>query len=106
MRLRYEKCMAGRVFKEPLQKVNENYMLIDNVVKRIQNSIIIKYKDKKLEAIKIYSKLDALSPLKTLSRGYSITEQEGKIVKSVAQLKKDNIITLRFEDGKCNAKVL
>ena len=106
MRLRYEKCMAGRVFKEPLQKVNENYMLIDNVVKRIQNSIITKYKDKKLEAIKIYSKLDALSPLKTLSRGYSITEQEGKIVKSVAQLKKDNIITLRFEDGKCNAKVL
>ena len=106
MRLRYEKCMAGRVFREPLQKINENYMLIDNVVKKMQNSIITKYKDKKLEAIKIYSKLDALSPLKTLSRGYSITEQEGKIVKSVAQLKKDNIITLRFEDGKCNAKVL
>ena len=106
MRLRYEKCMNSRVFKDPLQKVNENYMLIDRYVKSIQNSIIAKYKDKKLEAIKIYSKLDALSPLKTLARGYSITEKDGKIVHKVSELKKGDKLTLRFEDGKINTEVL
>jgi exodeoxyribonuclease VII large subunit len=106
MRLRYEKCMASRVFKEPLQKVNENYMLIDKYVKSIQNSIVTKYKDKKLEAIKLYSKLDALSPLKTLARGYSITEKEGKIIHKASELKQGDELTLRFEDGKVNTKVL
>ena len=106
MRLRYEKCMNSRVFKDPLQKVNENYMLIDRYVKSIQNSIITKYKDKKLEAIKLYSKLDALSPLKTLARGYSIAEKDGKIVHKASELKKGDKLTLRFEDGKINTEVL
>ena len=105
MRLRYEKCMNSRVFKDPLQKVNENYMLIDRFVKNMQNSIVTKYKDKKLEAIKLYSKLDALSPLKTLARGYSITEKEGKIVHKVSELKQGDKLTLRFEDGKVDAEV-
>ncbi len=106
MRLRYEKCMNSRVFKDPLQKVNENYMLIDRYVKSIQNSIIAKYKDKKLEAIKLYSKLDALSPLKTLARGYSIAEKDGKIVHKASELKKGDKLTLKFEDGKINTEVL
>ena len=106
MRLRYEKCMNSRVFKDPLQKVNENYMLIDRYVKSIQNSIIAKYKDIKLEAIKLYSKLDALSPLKTLARGYSIAEKDGKIVHKASELKKGDKLTLRFEDGKINTEVL
>ena len=105
MRLRYEKCMNSSVFKDPLQKVNENYMLIDRFVKNMQNSIVTKYKDKKLEAIKLYSKLDALSPLKTLARGYSITEKEGKIVHKVSELKQGDRLTLRFEDGKVDAEV-
>ena len=105
MRLRYEKCMNSRVFKDPLQKVNENYMLIDRFVKNMQNSIVTKYKDKKLEAIKLYSKLDALSPLKTLARGYSITEKEGKIAQKVSELKQGDRLTLRFEDGKVDAEV-
>lgn len=105
MRLRYEKCMNSRVFKDPLQKVNENYMLIDRFVKNMQNSIVTKYKDKKLDAIKLYSKLDALSPLKTLARGYCITEKEGKIVHKVSELKQGDRLTLRFEDGKVDAEV-
>lgn len=105
MRLRYEKCMNSRVFKDPLQKVNENYMLIDRFVKNMQNSIVTKYKDKKLDAIKLYSKLDALSPLKTLARGYSITEKEGKIVHKVSELKQGDRLTLRFGDGKVDAEV-
>ena len=32
MKLRYDKCMASSVFKEPLRKVNDNYLLIDNFI--------------------------------------------------------------------------
>lgn len=48
MRLRYEKCMNSRAFKDPLQKINEKYILIDMKVKSIQNSILTIYKEKRI----------------------------------------------------------
>ena len=106
MKLRYEKCMNSRVFKEPLQKINEKYILIDMKVKTIQNSISNIYNNKKTNMIKHIAKLDALSPLKTLTRGYSIVQANGKIVKSVEELKKDEEIDIRLVDGQARAKVL
>lgn len=107
MRLRYEKCMASRVFREPLQKINERYISIDMLVKQIQNSINNKIKDDKTKMIELITKLDTLSPLKTLTRGYCLaTTNNGKIIKSVKKLKKDHELVLRFNDGNTNVKVL
>lgn len=106
MRLQYEKCMARRVFKEPLQEINEKIIRLDMVVKNMQNNIINRYKDSKNEMISAISKLDALSPLKTLTRGYVITQKEGVIIKSVNDIEKDDEIELRFIDGTKNAKIM
>ena len=106
MKLRYEKCMNSRVFKEPLQKINEKYILLDMKVKSIQNSISNIYNTKKTNMIKHIAKLDALSPLKTLTRGYSIVQTNGKIVKSINQIKKDDEIDIKLIDGNAKAKVM
>lgn len=106
MRLRYEKCMNSRVFKEPLQKINEKYIMIDMKVKRMQNSIVNLYNSKKTHLIKNVAKIDALSPLKTLTRGYSIVQLNGKVVKSVGQIKKDDQIDIRLTDGTAKAKIM
>ncbi len=106
MKLRYEKCMNSRVFKEPLQKIQEKYILIDMQIKSIQNSITNLYKDKKNYAINMIAKLDALSPLKTLTRGYSIVGLNGKVIKSVKQLQKDDEVDIRFYDGTAKAKLI
>lgn len=106
MRLRYEKCMNSRVYKEPLQKINENYQRIDSILKQLENSINKRVKDNKIEMTKLISKLDALSPLKTLIRGYSITEYNGKVIKSKKDLVKDMEVDLKFHDGDAKAKIL
>ena len=106
MRLQYEKCMARRVFKEPLQEINEKIIRLDIIVKNMQNRIINRYKDSKNEMINAISKLDALSPLKTLTRGYVITQKEGSIIKSANDIEKDDEIELRFIDGTKNAKIM
>lgn len=106
MKLRYEKCMNSRVFKEPLQKINEKYILIDMKVKSIQNSMTAIYNKKKTEMVKHVAKLDGLSPLKTLTRGYSIVQMDGKVISSVSQLKKDDEIDIRLTDGISRAKIL
>lgn len=106
MNLRYEKCMTNRVFKEPLQKINERYISIDILVKQMQNLINNKVKDNKARMIELVTKLDTLSPLKTLARGYNIAEIDGKVVNSSKSLKKDDELVLKFYDGSKNVKVL
>lgn len=106
MRMKYEKCMTRRVFKEPLQQINEQYIRVDMLVKKLQHNIITKYKDKKNEMITQITKIDSLSPLKTLTRGYCIAQSDGKIIKSVKDTKKDQEIELKFIDGNKIAKML
>ena len=103
MKLSFEKVMSSVVFREPLKKVNDNYLSLDNLLKRLEAGIKIKSEKEKNKYIELVAKLDALSPLKTLSRGYSITEKEGKIIKSKDELIKGDKIDLRFIDGRKSA---
>ena len=96
MNLRYEKCMSSSVFKEPLRKINDNYIKLDNCIKQIENSIKVKHEKEKTKYIELIAKLDALSPLKTLYRGYSITEKNNKVIKSKEELKTNDLIEIRF----------
>lgn len=105
MKLRYEKCMTRNVFKNPTQKINEKEMMLDMKVKSISSSINNIINNKKISLVKNVTKIDSLSPLKTLSRGYSIAEIDGKILKSVNQIKKDDKIELKVTDGSVKAKV-
>lgn len=106
MKLRYEKCMTRRVFKEPLQKINERAITLDILVKSIQNSIQNKLHKSKTSAVEIITKLDALSPLKTLARGFNIAEKNGKIITKKQDVNLEDEITLRFIDGNVVTKVI
>ena len=106
MKLRYEKCMSSFVFKEPTRRINENYIKLDSYIKQLENLINTKNEKEKKRYVELVAKLDTLSPLKTLMRGYSIAEKEGKIVKSVDELKKDDNIDIRLTDGKVQAKII
>ena len=106
MRLRYEKCISSRVYREPLLKINEQYMVIDSKIKSLENNVTKKIKDSKIEMAKLISKLDALSPLKTLTRGYCLTEIDGKVITKSKDLKKDMTVGIRFQDGDVSAKIL
>ena len=107
MKMSYEKCMTRQAFKNPTQKINEQYMLIDIKVKSLQNSILLKIKEEKTKFVKEIAKLDALSPLKTLTRGYSIiTKQDGKVAKKIQELSQGEKVSIRLSDGKVDAQVL
>lgn len=107
MRLSYEKCMARPAYKNPTQKINEQYMVIDMKVKALQNSMMLKLKEAKTSFVKETAKLDSLSPLKTLTRGYSIvTKQEsGKVIKFVNDLNSGEKVNLRLSDGQKTATI-
>lgn len=46
------------------------------------------------------AKLDALSPLQTLSRGYAIpTKKDGTVIRGAKEIKSGDEFTLRLRDG-------
>ena len=104
-KLRYEKVMTSKAFKNPLDRIENNYLKLDNYIKILHLGISSKFKDNKNKFVNVISKLDSLSPLKTLSRGYTITQKNGKIIKSVKELEKEDVIELKFIDGNKEAVV-
>lgn len=106
MNLRYEKVIASHVFKDPFKKINEYSVELDKYVRSLETSIKNKHNEQKSKFAEKVAKLDALSPLKTLSRGYSITEKRGKIVNSKKDLNKNDEVEIKFFDGTKQAKIL
>ena len=105
MKLRYEKVMSSSVFKEPTRKINDAYIKIDGCIKQLENSIKSKQEKEKTRYVELVAKLDAYSPLKTLSRGYSIVEKDDKIIKDEKELQTGDLISIRFSEGKKQAEI-
>lgn len=55
--------------------------------------------------LQLVSKLETLSPLLTIKRGYSVTRCGDKVVKSVKDVKKDDLLDIELSDGKIKTKV-
>ena len=106
MKLRFEKVMKSRIFTDPMRKVMDNSIILDDYMKRLENAMKEIKTEKKNKYIELVTKLDSISPLKTLIRGYSLTEKDGQIIKRVSQIDKGDIITIKFSDGEKNAEVL
>ncbi len=106
MKMRYEKCMKSRIYTDPLRNINDQYLKLDIIIKNMANSVLTKLQKSKTEAATNITKLDTLSPLKTLSRGYSIVQKDDKVIKSSKDLKQDDIISIRLQDGAKDAKII
>lgn len=52
------------------------------------------------------ARLEALSPLSVLARGYSVTEKSGKMLRSIDKISEGDILTTRLSDGVVTSTVL
>lgn len=101
-----DKIMALAEFRDP-----ENFMIksreneLKNTVVKIQNCFEKNISQKEKAFSNIAVKIDSLSPLKTMARGYLSATKEGKTVKSKTAVSKGDCITLRFIDGRAECEV-
>jgi len=52
------------------------------------------------------AKLDLVSPLKILKRGYVLIEKDSQVVRTINDIQKNDTIDLRFSDGMAKAKII
>ena len=106
MKLKLDNLTNSKGFNKPLNDIQNNYLKIDNYIKEMHSKINLKQKESEKYFQSLISKLDALSPLKILARGYVIAEKNGKMVKTSKELKANEEITLKFVDGIKSAKIM
>ncbi len=87
-----------------LQQREKSLELLKNRLISSQNQNITKKNQQYIAAV---SKLDAMSPLKVLSRGYAMTQNSGgEVVRSVKQVQIGEPISISLSDGKLSATVM
>lgn len=87
--------------KTPKDKIDDYRLKIDSSVKTLESCVKLKSETLKRQLAQNAAKLDALSPLQTLSRGYAIpTTSEGAVIRSVLDMEDGMEFTLRMKDGK------
>ena len=87
-----------------LEQKRQQLLLLKNRLVSAQNQSLAVRKQKYIAAA---AKLDAMSPLKVLTRGYSMTRKEaGTVVRSVSQTEIGERVRISLEDGTLCATVM
>lgn len=117
------------IFKNPIVIYQTKEMFFSNTLEKLKYNLtnLVNIKEKELSKIKssyilqkpyqlldkksnkylqLVSKLETLSPLLTLQRGYTMTKKDNKIINSSKSLKKKDKIEIEFSDGNIEAEVL
>lgn len=80
-----------------LFKVTSSYILTNP-------DILYKFKTQNLKHL--INKLEVLNPMNTLARGYAIVKSNNKVVSSIKEIKKDDIININIKNGIIDALVM
>lgn len=119
--------ISSFTLKSPLDFINQNRLRTDNAIQKISSTLsetiiknrykaessfqnivtlatnLISQKSKQLDVN--IAKLDAFSPLKVMSRGYSIAQNKNGVLKSIEDTTKNDEITIILKDGKLDCTV-
>ena len=96
---------SSRVLSSKEALLDEYKMKINLLSDRLDSNISSIVKDKGYSFSVLCAKLQAISPLNTLGRGYSmIQDNQGNVVSSVDNIKKYDVINISLADG--NAKAI
>ena len=95
-----------QTLKNPVYGINEKRMYLDSISKDFETEVLNILSEKKQNLGVLASKLDGLSPLGTISRGFSLAfNKDGKLIKKVTDVKSGDKIDLRVSDGRVRATV-
>ncbi|MGO4541706.1 exodeoxyribonuclease VII large subunit [Paenibacillus sp. 2TAB19] len=80
---------------------------LQSTSKGLEQAMAAYVKDNKMQLFNMMKQLDALSPLKVMSRGYSLVydENERKLIKSISEVKTGALIKVKLADGQLDCEV-
>ena len=102
---RYQKTANAKALKNPDDIIKNRQIKLDVLNEKIKGIYVKKLSAEKEKFAELAAKLDALSPLKILSRGYSVTKKDGHIINSISQVNPNDKIEVVLSDGNIKCTV-
>ena len=98
---------ASSALQSPEGYLNQRRITVENLQNRLISAQNQQISRKNQRYIGLTAKLDAMSPLKVLTRGYAMAQTSGgAVVRSVSQVQPDDHLTISLADGKVEAAVI
>ena len=105
-RQRLSALAEKRVLQSPLNYLEDRRVLLDFLSTRLQAAEQKTLHESKQRFVRLTAALDAMSPLKVLSRGYSmVTNEAGAVISRAADVRVDETIRVSFSSGSLTARV-
>ncbi len=105
-RERLERYTNARIFKDPKAFTDKPFMHLDRLCEKLNASVHSDLLNRKNILAKNIVRLDALSPLKVMQRGFAYAQDDaGDVVSDIDQLKLKDHLTLRLANGKAGCIV-
>lgn len=102
------KEMRGRLREQtPVHQVRAARKRLDGNQHQLVQSMAAITKQKRMGTAAMIRQLDALSPLKIMSRGYSLVydEQEAKLIRSIEEVQPGDVVRVKLSDGQLDCHV-
>jgi exonuclease VII large subunit len=91
--------------RDPLLKINDSRRNLIYLSERLTDLTQKSVDNNRIKYSRLVGKLDALSPLKVISRGYALVSSDNGIVKSRANINVGDKLKIELSDGSFNATV-
>ena len=105
---RLDKVKNSMIFKQPYDRIYQERLHLDVLNKYMYKGLVISQERIHAKLGYLAARLDTLSPLKILSRGYSISKsvKDGAVIKSIRNVQLGDDIQISLNDGiiNCEAK--
>jgi exodeoxyribonuclease VII large subunit len=101
LRSRLDAIASRTVFARPVDNVHHLARQVDELTSRLHGACQLRYREQQSLLTALSGKLETLSPLGVLGRGYSLTHEEktGRLITASKQLKQGQRIVTRLADG-------
>ncbi len=96
----WERYANAKIMTDPHAFTDRRFMMLDHLSDRLSSNIHRLTTDQRSTVATLMAKLDALSPLKVLQRGYAMAQDsEGNVIKQIQQLKINDRVSLCLDGG-------
>ena len=100
-RLAVKRLMSSTVFKQPYNRVYQERLRIDMLSKYMKKALEAEMKNNGNRLSILIARLDSLSPLSALARGYGLvkSKKDKTLIKSVKNIKQGDRFEISLQDG-------
>ncbi|MBI4617730.1 MAG: exodeoxyribonuclease VII large subunit [Planctomycetes bacterium] len=103
---RLELLSRSRVFADPLAEIRERESRLDEIAERLEREVRRRTQALADRTAALEARLEGVSPLAVLGRGYSVTTRNGKVVRDPDELAPGNRVETRVMGGSFASEVV